>query len=85
MDEPTEGLAPVVVEALTAVLLRLRAEGALSIILVEQNSRVALTFSERAVVMSKGRIAYDGSSAALSADPEKLAQFVGIAEVGAGQ
>jgi branched-chain amino acid transport system ATP-binding protein len=85
MDEPTEGLAPVVVEALTAVLLRLRAEGALSIILVEQNSRVALAFSERAVVMSKGRIAYDGSSAALSADPEKLAQFVGIAEVGAGQ
>ena len=45
MDEPTEGLAPVIVEALTAVLLRLRAESALSIILVEQNSRVALAFS----------------------------------------
>ena len=80
MDEPTEGLAPVIVEALTAVLLRLRGEGALSIILVEQNSRVALAFSARAVVMAKGRIVYDGPSAALSADPERLAQLVGVAE-----
>ena len=80
MDEPTEGLAPVLVETLTAVLLRLRAEGALSIILVEQNSRVALEFSERTVVMSKGHIAYDGTSAALRDDPERLAQLIGVAE-----
>ncbi len=82
MDEPTEGLAPVIVEALTAVLIRLRAESALSIILVEQNSRVALAFSDRTVVMSKGRIVYDGASAALRDDPEKLAQFVGVTEAG---
>jgi branched-chain amino acid transport system ATP-binding protein len=80
MDEPTEGLAPVLVEALTAVMLRLRAESALSIILVEQNSRVALEFSERTVVMSKGRIVYDGDSATLRADPERLTQLVGVAE-----
>jgi branched-chain amino acid transport system ATP-binding protein len=80
MDEPTEGLAPVIVETLAAVLTRLRAEGALSIILVEQNSRVALTFSERTVVINKGRIVYDGASAALQADPEKLARLVGITE-----
>jgi branched-chain amino acid transport system ATP-binding protein len=80
MDEPTEGLAPVIVEALTAVLIRLRAQTALSIILVEQNSRVALAFSERTVVMSKGRIVYDGASAALRDDPEKLAQLVGVTE-----
>ena len=79
MDEPTEGLAPVLVEALTAVLLRLRDSG-LSIVLVEQNSRVALGFSERTVVMDKGRIVYDGASAALRDDPEKLARLVGIAE-----
>ena len=66
MDEPTEGLAPVVVEALTAVLLRLRFEHALSIVLVEQNSHVALAFSARTVVMDKGRIVYDGESAARS-------------------
>ena len=80
MDEPTEGLAPVIVEALTAVLLRLRGEGALSIVLVEQNSRVALDFSARTVVMDKGRIVYDGESAALSADPERLAQLIGVTE-----
>jgi branched-chain amino acid transport system ATP-binding protein len=78
MDEPTEGLAPVIVEALTAVLLRLREERALSIVLVEQNSRVALAFSARTVVMDKGRIVYDGSSAALSADPERLAKLIGV-------
>jgi branched-chain amino acid transport system ATP-binding protein len=78
MDEPTEGLAPVIVEALAAVLLRLRGEGALSIVLVEQNSRVALAFSSRTVVMDKGRIVYDGESAALSTDPERLAELIGV-------
>jgi branched-chain amino acid transport system ATP-binding protein len=78
MDEPTEGLAPVIVEALAAVLARLSAEGALSIVLVEQNSRVALAFSARAVVMNKGRIAYDGASAALASDPERLAKLIGV-------
>ena len=78
MDEPTEGLAPVLVEALAAALARLRAEGALSIVLVEQNSRVALAFSARTVVMDKGRIVYDGASAALAADPERLAKLIGM-------
>src|SRR5207237_925438 len=80
MDEPTEGLAPVIVEALTAVLLRLRAERALSVILVEQNSRVALDFSERTVVINKSRIVYDGASAALRAEQKTLAQLIGIVE-----
>jgi branched-chain amino acid transport system ATP-binding protein len=76
MDEPTEGLAPVIVEALTAVLMRLRKQGGLSIVLVEQNSRVALAFSERAIVMDKGRIVYDGASARLRQDPEYLASLI---------
>jgi branched-chain amino acid transport system ATP-binding protein len=80
MDEPTEGLAPVLVEALAAVLARLRAERALSIVLVEQNSRIALAFCPRTVVMAKGRIVHDGPSAALGADPERLAQLIGVAE-----
>jgi len=78
MDEPTEGLAPVIVEALAAILQRLRGEGALAIVLVEQNSRVALAFSPRTIVMDKGRIVYDGESAALSADPERLAALIGV-------
>jgi branched-chain amino acid transport system ATP-binding protein len=80
MDEPTEGLAPVIVEALTAVLVRLRGESGLSIILVEQNSRVAFEFSARSVVMDKGHIVYDGASAALRDDPERLAKLIGVAE-----
>jgi branched-chain amino acid transport system ATP-binding protein len=80
MDEPTEGLAPVIVEALSAVMVRLRRESGLSIILVEQNSRVALGFSTRTVVMDKGRIVFDGESAALRADPERLAKLIGVSE-----
>jgi branched-chain amino acid transport system ATP-binding protein len=76
MDEPTEGLAPVVVQALAAVLARLRAAGGLSIVLVEQNSRVALEFAQRAVVMDRGRIVYDGVSRALREDAERLASLV---------
>ena len=79
MDEPTEGLAPVLVEALAAVLLRLRGESGLSIVLVEQNSHVALAFSARTVVMDKGRIVYDGESAALRDDPEHLARLISVA------
>jgi branched-chain amino acid transport system ATP-binding protein len=80
MDEPTEGLAPVIVEALTAALLRLRDVGDLSIILVEQNSRVALEFSGRTVVMDKGRVVYDGESSTLRENQERLTQLIGITE-----
>jgi branched-chain amino acid transport system ATP-binding protein len=82
MDEPTEGLAPVIVEALAAVLARLRGEGGLSMILVEQNSRVALAFSPRCVVMDKGRIVYDGASATLQSDPALLESYLGVSETG---
>lgn len=80
MDEPTEGLAPVIVEALTAALVRLRDVGDLSIILVEQNSRVALEFSGRTVVMDKGRVVYDGDSSTLRDNQERLTQLIGITE-----
>ena len=76
MDEPTEGLAPVIVQALAQVLLSLRAEGNLSIVLVEQNSRVALEFSARTVVMDRGRIVFDGASDRLRRDPEFLASLI---------
>jgi len=80
MDEPTEGLAPVLVDTLIDVLAKLRAESALSIILVEQNSRVAFAFSPRTVILDKGRIVYDGESEPLRADPERLAKLIGIVE-----
>jgi branched-chain amino acid transport system ATP-binding protein len=76
MDEPTEGLAPVIVQALVQVMVRLRTEGDLSIVLVEQNSRVALDFSTRTVVMDRGRIVFDGESERLRKDPEFLASLI---------
>jgi branched-chain amino acid transport system ATP-binding protein len=78
MDEPTEGLAPVIVQAMVKVLARLRAEGGLSIVLVEQNSRVALEFSERTAVLDRGRIVYDGPSERLRRDPEFLARLISV-------
>ena len=81
MDEPTEGLAPVIVEALTAVLIRLRQESGLSIVLVEQNSRVALAFSPRTAIMDRGRIVYDGPSETLRQDAAKLDQLIGLAKL----
>ena len=76
MDEPTEGLAPVVVQALALVLAKLRGEGNLAIVLVEQNSRVALDFCERTVVMDRGQIVYDGPAERLRRDPETLASLI---------
>ncbi len=78
MDEPTEGLAPVIVQALSKVLARLRGEGDLSIVLVEQNSRVALDFSERTVVMDRGRLVYDGASERLRREPDYLASLIAV-------
>jgi branched-chain amino acid transport system ATP-binding protein len=76
MDEPTEGLSPLIVAALVRVLALLREEGGLTIVLVEQNSRVALDFSARTVVMDKGRIVYDGASDRLRRDPDYLASLI---------
>ncbi|MGI9372571.1 MAG: ABC transporter ATP-binding protein [Hyphomicrobiales bacterium] len=78
MDEPSEGLAPVVVEELQKGMTRLRDEAGLTIILVEQNSRLAMGFAPRSVVMSRGRVMFDGESAALAADEELLTSLLGV-------
>ncbi len=78
MDEPSEGLAPVIVEELARAVKRLTSETDLALILVEQNSRLALDIAPRAVVMDRGRIVYDGASQTLRDDPAKLEQFIGV-------
>ncbi len=78
MDEPTEGLAPVVVEELQRTFARLRDEAGMAILLVEQNAGVALEFAERCIVISGGRIAWDGASAELRADQQLLDRLVGV-------
>ena len=78
MDEPLEGLAPVVVDAVLAGIDRLRREDELTLILVEQHARLALGVAERAIVLERGRIVHDGSSAALLAAPEGLASLMAV-------
>ena len=78
MDEPTEGLAPVIVEDLVRILAALRDEAGVAMVLVEQNSAVALGFAERTVVLDRGRAVYDGPSKALRDDPAKLEALVAI-------
>ena len=78
MDEPSEGLAPVIVEELARAVKRLTHETALALILVEQNSRLALDIAPRAVVMDRGQIVYDGESETLRDDPARLEQLIGV-------
>jgi branched-chain amino acid transport system ATP-binding protein len=72
LDEPMEGLAPIVVQELASVLRELVAEGSMAIALVDQHPRLALSLASRAVVMERGRIVHDGPSAELLADPARL-------------
>src|SRR5581483_4131468 len=78
MDEPSEGLAPVSVEELARAMKRLAAAGGLALILVEQNTRLALDIAPRAAVMDRGRIVYDGASETLRRDPGRLEQLIGV-------
>ena len=78
MDEPTEGLAPVIVEELVRILAALRDEAGVAMVLVEQNSAIALDFAERTVVLDRGRAVYDGPSRTLRDDPEKLESLVAV-------
>jgi branched-chain amino acid transport system ATP-binding protein len=77
LDEPSEGLAPLVVREIGRLLLELKREG-LSILLVEQNVPLALRVADRVYVMSKGRIVYHGSPAALDADEDVKRRFLGV-------
>jgi branched-chain amino acid transport system ATP-binding protein len=81
MDEPSEGLAPVIVEELVRVMKELAQAEGLALLLVEQNSRLALDVSPRTAVMNRGRIAYDGPSDTLRQDAARLERLIGLANV----
>jgi len=80
MDEPLEGLAPVIVEAVLKGLDRLKREDDLALLLVEQHARIALEYAERAIVLDRGRVVHAGASRALLDDPETLAGLLGITQ-----
>lgn len=78
LDEPLEGLAPVIVDQLLAGLLRLKAEEGMTMILVEQHAHLAMEFAADTIVLDRGAIVYQGPSAALTASPEKMSALLGI-------
>ena len=81
LDEPFEGLAPVIVDVLVDAFGKLRASGELAIVLVEQHAELALELTDRAVVLDRGRVVWHGASASLGSDAERLASLIGLEEV----
>ena len=79
LDEPMEGLAPIIVQELAAVVTRLIRDTGLSVIVVEQHARLALSMTARAMVLDRGRVVHESSSADLLADGEKLGRLVAVA------
>src|SRR5450631_2217010 len=80
MDEPSEGLAPVIVEELARAVKRLAEMDRLTLVVVEQNTRLALAISPRTIIMDRGRIVYDGASEALKESPEMLERMIGVSK-----
>ncbi len=79
LDEPMEGLAPIIVQELMRVIRALIKDEGLSVIVVEQHARLALSLTQRAIVLERGRIVHDSDSSVLLADREKLNRLVAVA------
>lgn len=77
LDEPCEGLAPVIVQNLEKQIRLLKNEG-MSILLTEQNASFALRLSERAYILEKGKVCWDGPTAELRENPEIMKRYLGV-------
>ncbi len=77
MDEPSEGLAPAIIETMIETFQRLEREG-LAILLIEQNLGVATALAERQLIMVAGTIATETTAATLSGDPELQRRYLGV-------
>ncbi len=78
MDEPLEGLAPIIVDGMLVALQRLIREESLTVILVEQSARLALEVTERVMVLDRGCVVFSGASAELRGDPKRLANLIAV-------
>ena len=78
MDEPLEGLAPVIVDALLVGLDRLKREDDLALLLVEQHAQLALELAQNAIVLDRGAIVFAGTSRALLDAPQRLNTLMGV-------
>jgi branched-chain amino acid transport system ATP-binding protein len=80
LDEPLEGLAPIIVEELLRSIARLVRDEGMSAIIVEQNPRMILPITTRAVVLDRGSVVHEGASAELLADRERLDRWLAVAQ-----
>ena len=79
LDEPMEGLAPIIVQELVRAIRNLVDEGGLTLILVEQHAKLALELTRRVLVLDRGRVVHRGDSAALLGDTDALQRLVTVA------
>ncbi len=78
LDEPMEGLAPIIVQELMMVIRDLAAGSGMAVIVVEQHAKLALSLTQDAIVLERGRVVHRGSSEALLADPATLHRLVAV-------
>jgi branched-chain amino acid transport system ATP-binding protein len=78
LDEPTEGLAPIIVEELLRALGTIAGAGGICAIIVEQNAQKILGLADRVVILERGAVVHDAASAALKADPAVLERLLGV-------
>jgi branched-chain amino acid transport system ATP-binding protein len=76
LDEPSQGLAPLIVREVFRIVVRMRSEG-MSVLLVEQNVRMSLEVADHAYVLDDGQIVHSGPAAELAADEERVRAMAG--------
>ena len=79
LDEPLEGLAPIIVEELLRAIVRITRDEGLSAIIVEQHPQAVLAISQHAVVLDHGKVVFSGTAQTLREDPARLDQLIGVA------
>ena len=80
LDEPMEGLAPIIVQELQRVIRDLVADGGITVILVEQHAKLALALTRNAIVLDRGRIVHASDSASLLREPAVLDRLLAVSE-----
>jgi len=83
MDEPSEGLAPIIIQTIGDIILKIKEEG-LSILLVEQNLPLALRVSDYVYIMHNGKVAHECTKEELLGDARLQAEYIGVSKYSAG-
>jgi len=76
LDEPSQGLAPIIVQEMFQVIVNMRRAG-MSVLLVEQNVRAAVEIADRAYVLDDGRVVFEGAAAEFAKDEERVRALAG--------